>query len=77
MNGSMMLLPPAPGFCQVCAGDHAPEEPHNPQSLYWATANEMKGLPAPTWEDALAHVEPELRARWVAALAERGIQVGP
>lgn len=73
--GSMMLLPPAPGFCQVCAVDHAPEEPHNPQSLYWATARHMKGLPPPTWKDALAHVTPELRARWVEELAAHGVTV--
>lgn len=73
----MMLLPPAPDCCQVCAVKHAPEEPHNPQSLYWATKRNMDGQPGPTWEDALAHVSDEVRERWVMLLAERGVEVQP
>lgn len=71
------LLPPAPDACQVCAGRHAPEEPHNPQSLYWATARSMQGLPSPTWEDALEHVDDGMHAHWRAALGERGVVIRP
>lgn len=31
----MMLLPPAPGMCQECAADHAADEPHGRDSLYY------------------------------------------
>lgn len=71
------LMPPAPHVCQVCAVDHEPAEPHDPESFYWRTKRHIAGEPAPTWADALAHVEPELRAAWVAALAERGVTVDP
>lgn len=74
---TMTLLPPHPDACQVCAVRHAPEEPHNPQSLYWATKCQMEGKPQPTWEEALAHCAPEVRERWVAALAEHGVTVQP
>ena len=30
-----MLLPPAKDVCQECAVKHAPEEPHNKDSLYY------------------------------------------
>ena len=63
----LTLLPPAPELCQVCAVDHEPFEPHNPQSLYWGMARQIAGHPAPTWEEALAHVKDPLRAVWVAA----------
>lgn len=75
MSTGWMLLPPKPDHCQVCAVDHEPQEPHDPKSLYWAMARELKGEPPPTWKDALAHVEPELRAQWVALLAEHGVTV--
>lgn len=75
-TGRMMLLPPHPDACQVCAVKHEPEQPHNPQSLYWQVARQMDGLPPPTWADALAHVTPELRAAWVTALAGHGVIVG-
>jgi hypothetical protein len=52
---TMTLMPPAKDRCQTCAADHKPEEPHNPQSLYWGVARQMQKLPPPTWEDALAH----------------------
>ena len=73
----MTLLPPPPDCCQVCAVNHAPDEPHNPQSLYWATKREMEGQPPPNWEEALAHVSDPMREAWVEALAERGVVVGP
>lgn len=60
----MDLLPPADDKCAVCAGDHEPTSPHNPQSLYWQTKRSLEGLPPATWEDALEHVEPGLRERW-------------
>ena len=61
---SMELLPPDEDKCQECAGDHLPEEPHNPQSLYWQTKRSLAGLPVGTWEDALAHCPPHVKEAW-------------
>lgn len=69
------LMPPAEGACEVCAATHAPEEPHNPESLYWQTKRHMEGKPPATWADALAHVDEELRQAWIAELAKHGVTV--
>lgn len=74
-KSAWMVMPPAPDRCQVCAGDHTPEEPHNPQSLYWQTKAEIAGEPAPTWEIALAHVKEPLRSHWVEELRKHGVEV--
>ncbi len=70
-----MLLPPHPDACQVCARKHPADDPHDAQSLYWATKRHMEGLPPPTWADALEHVTPEVRAAWVVELAKHGVIV--
>jgi hypothetical protein len=69
------LMPPAPGACQECGVLHAPEQPHNPDSLYWQTKRWQNHEPLPTWEDALRHCPPDVRAAWVEALREHGIDV--
>lgn len=74
---TMMLLPPHPDACQVCARKHQPDQPHDAQSLYWHTARRLQGLPPPTWADALEHVAPEVREAWVAGLAKHGVVVDP
>jgi hypothetical protein len=66
----MTLLPPAPGRCQVCAAIHGPGEPHNPESLYWQMAFHRQHGRWPTWEDAVAHLDPELQAQILAIVAE-------
>ena len=71
----LRLLPPAPDCCQVCAHKHSPEEPHNAQSFYWATARSMERRPAPTWNEALEHCTPEMRAAWSEQLALRGVDL--
>lgn len=55
-QSTMMLLPPTPGTCPVCATKHEPNRPHNQQSLYYQMR--FYGLHGrwPTWADALAHV---------------------
>lgn len=67
---SFELMPPASGYCPVCASEHDPTSPHNPQSLYWQTKRGLEGLPMPTWEDALEHVTGELREAWESQLKE-------
>jgi hypothetical protein len=71
------LLPPAADACQECGAHHEPDDPHNPQSLYWQTKRNIAGEPMPTWEEALEHCPPEVYAAWYSALRERGVDVKP
>jgi hypothetical protein len=66
----MTLLPPAPDRCQTCAAIHGPQEPHKPESLYWQITFHREHGRAPTWEDAVAHLDPELQAQILAIVAE-------
>lgn len=56
------LLPPAPDVCQECAVDHAHDQPHNAQSLYYQQRFYATHGRYPTWSDALAHCTPEVQA---------------
>lgn len=64
------LLPCAPGVCQECARDHDASLPHNQQSLYYQYKFYGENGRWPTWDDAMAHCTPEVRARWQQALKE-------
>lgn len=75
--GAWTLLPPPPDACQVCARKHAPTEPHDAHSIFWQTARRIEGLPAATWDDALAHVSDAMHRAWRAELLKRGIVVAP
>ena len=67
-----MILPPRPDVCQVCATDHEPALPHNPQSLYYAMCFDALFGRAPTWADASAHCSLETAEAWKASLADLG-----
>jgi hypothetical protein len=70
------MLGPPPGTCPECAVDHPPDQPHDRQSLcYQYTFYRARGS-WPTWADAMAHCDETTRARWTAALVERGVDVG-
>jgi len=73
--GSFQLLPPAPDACQECATKHEAAMPHNQQSLYWYYWFYAKHNRWPTWADAMAHCSEEMKVKWIAALAERGVKV--
>lgn len=68
----MRLLPPKPGVCPVCATDHAPEWPHNQPSLYYQYHFYGTHGRWPTWADAVAHCDDEMRANWERVLKEKG-----
>lgn len=63
-GGTMTLLPPKAGLCQVCAVEHKPDAPHNAQSLYYGMRFKMLHDRDVTWSDAVAHCPPEVRAVW-------------
>jgi hypothetical protein len=66
----LTLLHPAPGNCQVCAAKHAPQEPHDADSLCWAFKAQAEGLPSPTWSDAIAHCDEASRATFAEGVWE-------
>lgn len=75
-GGAWTLMPPPPGTCSQCAVTHEPDEPHNQQSVYYQYAFYAEHGRWPTWDDALAHCSHAVKDRWIAALRERGVDVG-
>ncbi len=68
----MQLLPCAKDVCQECAVDHAPEQPHNQQSIYYQYKFYFAQGRWPTWKDALAHCDEATQKAWESALRSRG-----
>jgi hypothetical protein len=66
------MLPPAEGVCPVCAVAHAPEQPHNRDSLYYRMRFEANHGRAPTWADAIGHCAPEIVELWQRELTLMG-----
>lgn len=71
----LRLVPPAPNVCATCAADHAPDEPHNRDSLYYQLAFYQRHKRWPTWADALAHCSSDVAALWRVELHARGVDV--
>ncbi len=72
---SVVILPPKPGVCPICAVDHEPDQPHNRDSLYYQMKFRQQHGRFPTWADAMAHCDEHVKQLWIAALAERGVSV--
>ena len=68
----MMLIPPAPGTCPICAVNHKPELPHDWQSIYYHYRFYAVRGRWPTWADAVAHCAPNVRAHWERELRKIG-----
>ncbi len=73
--GGWSLMPPPPGKCQECATEHAPELPHNQQSLFYQYKFYNDHGRWPTWEDAMAHCTDEMKEFWKRELRERGVDI--
>lgn len=58
------VMPPPADCCQICAHKHAPDQPHNAQSLYYQTTFAGMIGRTPTWADALAHCADDVRTFW-------------
>ena len=78
-KNAMTLLGPPPDKCQVCATDHAWDQPHNQQSLYWQYHFYSEHGRWPTWTDAMQHCTPEVKAQWrqelVKLMKEKKIEI--
>lgn len=70
-----MLLPPPPDVCQECAVDHVPEMPHNQQSLYYQYKFYRENDRWPTWKDAMAHCDEQMKEWWTCELRQRGVEI--
>jgi len=73
--GGFSLMPAKQGTCQECAVDHAPEQPHNQQSLFYQYKFYNENGRWPTWADALLHCPEDIKQLWTKELLERGITV--
>lgn len=73
---SFTLLPPAPGLCQECAGDHEADWPHMP-SLFYKVHFKMAHKREPTWADAIAHCSTQMQNLWRDELKKRKAWNGP
>ena len=57
----VVILPPKPGVCQICAVDHEPDQPHNRDSLYYQMKFRQQHGRFPTWADAMAHCDEHVK----------------
>jgi hypothetical protein len=69
------ILPPAPGKCPVCAGEHDAKMPHDKDSLYYQMKFRQAQGRFPTWADAMAHCTPEIKAHWKRELERLGVRI--
>jgi hypothetical protein len=72
----MILLPPSPDSCQVCAQKHEPDQPHNALSLYYQMKFHQANNRWPTWEDAMSHCTEEVKKAWREELTKAGEKLG-
>lgn len=74
--GMQMIGQTPPGTCPMCAHKHAPDAPHNRDSLtYQYKFFDMYGV-FPSWRDAMAHCDKATKIQWIVALEIRGIDPG-
>ncbi len=71
----LSLLPAHPSKCQCCAVEHKPDQPHNPQSLYYAFWFNNQHGRSPTWADAMAHCPDDIKAKWTNDLQKIGVDI--
>ena len=66
------ILAPVDGSYIECAIHHAPDQPHNAQTLQYQYTFYARHDRWPTWADAMAHCSKGTRELWEEALRERG-----
>ena len=64
------------GTCSQCAVAHAPDQPHDAQSLHYQYSFHAEHDRWPTWADAMAHCDEMTRGAWRALLLEHGVPEG-
>ncbi len=80
-RNAMTLLPPKGDVCQECATDHAWDQPHNQQSLYYQYYFYSQHARWPNWSDAMAHCPDPVKAIWrqqlIKTLTENNMPIPP
>ena len=71
----LLMLPPAPHLCQICAIEHPEDQPHNAQSFYYQYWFALNNDRKPTWNDAMNHCPEEVKAPWLSQFAKCGIDI--
>lgn len=74
-SAGILLEPPGPGVCQVCAKNHPAGAPHNRDSIYYQYYFALRHNRWPSWRDAMAHCPKDIQDQWTEALEARGIDV--
>lgn len=74
-HGIMMLGRTPEGTCPECAVKHDPKMPHNRDSLAYQYKFYDEHGRWPTWMDAMAHCDEEMKQAWIEALREKGVVV--
>lgn len=69
----MVILPPKPGVCPICAANHEPAFPHNRDSLYYQMRFRQEHGRFPTWADAMEHCTQEMKDWFIDEYRKRGI----
>jgi len=70
--GKGKLLPPPDGCCRICARAHAPEMPHDAQSVFYQMRFKMRYKREGTWLDAISHCAEYVQFPWKRALQRGG-----
>lgn len=72
----LTLLAPRADACPECAVDHPADMPHNRASLYYQMKFHQEHNRWPTWEDAMAHCDADMKEQWRRELIKEGIWEG-
>lgn len=69
-------FPEREGVCSECGIAHPEWAPHDRDTLQYQYRFFDEQGRWPSWEDAMAHCDEEVRAAWASELEARGIDVG-
>lgn len=69
----VVIMPPRPGVCPVCAAEHSEIEPHNAGSLYYQMKFRQRNGVFPNWGDAMRHCPKDVQEAWKSRLLEHGV----
>jgi hypothetical protein len=75
--GKWGLLPPKDDKCGECGREHASDQPHDKDSLYYQIEFQAAHGRGAQWSDAVAHCPPDIRAYWKAELEKYGVWSEP
>lgn len=64
-----------PGTCSECAVKHAPEQPHNKDSMFYQYKFYNEHGRWPTWTDAMAHCSVKVQDVWKNELKILGVSI--